>query len=318
MAHTKNLDTLIAAVGQLPQKKIAYGIVAILIVYIALLFAKVTWRLVPGASINTQHIVVTNSKVKTDSSRDTINISKLNALNLFGIYNKEALTEQPAEIIKDAPQTRLNLTLTGLTASDDPQLSAAIIEYNSKQETYGIGEMITGTRATLEQVLSDRVLIRVSGQMETLMMDGGDFNQPAKAVTETSTKISQGEKKRSRNVNKQSNIVDQRFNKNLSANAKKLRSDLKDNPAKITDYLRISPKREDGKVIGYLLRPGSQPEFFKLSGLKTGDVALNMNGYDLIQPAEAAQAMSALQNVQNISLLVNRKGELIEILFSID
>ena len=134
MAHTKNLDTLIAAVGQLPQKKIAYGIVAILIVYIALLFAKVTWRLVPDASINTQHIVVTNSKVKTDSSRDTINISKLNALNLFGIYNKEALTEQPAEIIKDAPQTRLNLTLTGLTASDDPQLSAAIIEYNSKQE----------------------------------------------------------------------------------------------------------------------------------------------------------------------------------------
>ncbi|MGB0936314.1 MAG: type II secretion system protein GspC [Colwellia sp.] len=318
MAQTKNLDTLIAAVGKLPQQKIAHGMVTILIVYIALVFAKMTWRIVPDASINSSHIIITNSTVKTDSTNDTINVSKLNALNLFGIYNKEAVTEQPTEIIKDAPQTRLNLTLTGLTASDDPQMSAAIIEYNSKQETYGIGEMITGTRATLEQVLADRVLIRVSGQMETLMMDGGDFNQPAKAITESTSKIPQRETVRSRNVNKQSNVVDQRFNKSLSASAKKLRTDLSNDPGKITDYLRISPKRQDGKIIGYSLRPGSQPEFFKLSGLRTGDVAVNMNGYDLIQPAEAAQAMSALQNVQNISLLVNRKGELIEILFSID
>jgi len=239
-------------------------------------------------------------------------------LNLFGLYNKKAPVENNVEIVKDAPQTRLKLTLSGVTASDEPKLSAAIIEHSGTQETYGIGDMITGTRATLEQVLADRVLIRVSGQMETLMIDGGDFNQPAKTVVESNNKISKRESAQNQNINEQSNVVDQRFNKNLSASAKKLRDDLQNNPGKITDYLKVSPKRENGKIVGYLLRPGKDPEFFKLSGLKAGDVAVNMNGYDLIQPSEAVQAMSSLQNVQNISLLVNRKGDFMEILFSID
>jgi len=52
--------------------------------------------------------------------------------------------------------------------------------------------------------------------------------------------------------------------------------------------------------------------------LKSGDVAIQMNGYDLLAPLQAAQAMSALKTERDISLLVERQGELIEILFSIN
>jgi general secretion pathway protein C len=318
MALPKNMDAFTTALHKLPQKKIAYVISMLLIVYIALVFAKMTWRVVPDASISNTHVSSITKSNSQKNKNSTVDVVKLNALNLFGLYNKKAPVENNVEIVKDAPQTRLKLTLSGVTASDEPKLSAAIIEHSGTQETYGIGDMITGTRATLEQVLADRVLIRVSGQMETLMIDGGDFNQPAKTVVESNNQISKRESAQNQTINQQSNVVDQRFDKNLSAKAKKLRNDLQNDPGKITDYLKVSPKRENGKIVGYLLRPGKDPEFFKLSGLKAGDVAVNMNGYDLIQPSEAVQAMSSLQNVQNISLLVNRKGDFMEILFSID
>ena len=42
-----------------------------------------------------------------------------------------------------------------------------------------------------------------------------------------------------------------------------------------------------------------------------------MNGYDLTAPSEAAQALSALKQDKEVSLLIDRNGELNEILFSI-
>ena len=317
MALPNTVNELTTAFAKLPQKKIAQVFTVLLLIYIAFVFAKMTWLIVPSAAPSNHWVSSTSSTLKNKDNK-SVNVTELNNLNLFGLYDKDASDNTNVEVITDAPQTRLSLVLSGVTASDEPKQSAAIIANKGKQETYGIGDMITGTRATLEQVLADRVLIRVSGQMETLMIDGGDFEQPAKTVSESNMKISKRDSNRGVSQKNKSKVVDQRFNKNLSATAKKLRNDLKNNPGKITDYLRVRPKRKDGKIIGYSLSPGKQPEFFKLSGLKTGDVAITMNGYDLVQPSEAMQAMSALQNVQNISLLVNRRGDLLEILFSID
>ena len=39
-------------------------------------------------------------------------------------------------------------------------------------------------------------------------------------------------------------------------------------PGKITDYLNISPVQVDGRMTGYRLNPGSNPEFFNQSGLQ--------------------------------------------------
>jgi general secretion pathway protein C len=113
-------------------------------------------------------------------------------------------------------------------------------------------------------------------------------------------------------------VLDQRFNNELTQNAAQLRADISKDPGKITDYLRISPVREDSQIVGYRLSPGKNPAFFKLSGLKSGDIAVQMNGYDLRAPLEAVQALSALKTERDISLLIERKNGLIEILFSID
>jgi general secretion pathway protein C len=304
MALTHNLTSFSTLLAKLPQQKIAQAISLLLLVYIAFLTAKLTWLFVPqDQAINNATI---NSKSYKKQPISHYNLSALQGLNLFGQYNSQV--EKVVEQVQKAPQTRLKLTLSAAVASDSNETAAAIIEHKGKQDTYGIGDLIVGTRASLEQVLIDRVIIKQSGRLETLMLDGADYNQPAKGLV-----ASDAANKKTKNLN----VVDQRLNKGLSKKAEQLRKDLKNDPGKITDYLSISPARKSGAIVGYRLSPGKNSEFFTLSGLQAGDIAVQMNGYDLLAPVEAAQAMSALKTESDISLLVNRNNDLVEILFSI-
>jgi len=305
-----------ALITQLSHRRVAQFVMALLIAYIAYIGAQITWSVVPQAqSNNNSSVKISQNKFASNKTNKAVDVSKIQSLNLFGQYN-EAVVEEPEIEMANVPETKLNLTLSGLVASDDKSIAAAVIENQGKQETYGIGDIILGTRANLEQVLMDRVLIKQSGRLETLMLDGFDYSQPAKQVSnepmvkKTPPKV--GPK------SSRSGVVDQRSNKELTATAKNLRSEFSQDPAKIGDYLRISPKRKDGKIIGYSLRPGKKPEFFKLVGLKAGDVAVEMNGFDLIAPSQAMQAMVEMKQARDISLLVNRQGNLTEILISLD
>ncbi|WP_114327207.1 type II secretion system protein GspC [Candidatus Colwellia aromaticivorans] len=315
MAISDNFTLFAANLAKLPQQKIAQAISLLLLIYIAFLAAKITWLLVPQAPITSTSTLSAGVK-QTSSTGQHFNLSALQSLNLFGQYNEQV--KEVVQQITDAPVTRLKLTLSGLVASDKTETAAAIIEYQGKQETYGIGDVILGTRASLEQVLIDRVIIKQLGRLETLMLDGADYNQPAQNIANKKETINARVDNGSRKTLNKANVVDLRSNNELTRNAVQLRSDISKDPGKITDYLRISPARENGKIIGYRLSPGKKPEFFKLSGLKSGDIAVQMNGYDLRAPLEAAQALSALKTERDISLLIERKNDLIEILFSID
>lgn len=310
MVLPNNMTSFSTVMARFPQQKVAQTISVLLLIYIAFLAAKITWLAVPDTNATGLSANSSIDMSKQNQGRKGVNTSLLQALNLFGVYSEEEM--QSAIIAQDAPETRLQLVLSGLVASDDTNTAAAIIENSGKQETYGIGDIIIGTRATLEQVLMDRVLIKQSGRMETLMLDGFDFNQPALAL------VKKGSPKKSIPSPSSAKIVDQRLNKKLSASAVNLRNDLNKDPGKITDYLRISPRRSNGSVVGYLLKPGKSPEFFTLAGLKSGDVAVQMNGFDLTITSEAVQALTALKQDKDVSLLVKRKEQLITILFSID
>jgi len=293
------------------QRQLAQLIIVFLVIYIAFLSAKITWFVVPNSQSSTL-LISEPSTLGHNNSQRSFDITKLQALNLFGLYSEDEAEEQLAPV-QDAPQTRLQLTLSGLVASDEIETAAAIIEHKGKQETYGIGDVILGTRASLEQVLMDRVIIKQSGSLETLMLDGFDFKEPAMSISSKTKGHQKGK------INQtEASVLDQRQNRQLSRTAKNLRADLSKNPGKITDYLSIMPKRKAGKIVGYRLRPGKKPEFFKLSGLKAGDVAVQMNGNDLVVPSEAAQALAAMKQARDISLLIERDGNLMEVLFSID
>ena len=307
MQLPNSLVSLTDVLVKLPQQQIAKTISGVLLIYIAYLASQATWMFVPSGQISSQS--VKTSKNMQSNKDETVSISKLQKLHLFGVYNASPSVKTIE--IEDAPETRLNLTLSAAVASDDISASAAIIENNGRQETYGIGDVITGTKATLEQVLTNRVIIKQSGRMETLMLDGIDYKK-------LSTSVPNQIKKQEQQKENASTVIDMRQNKQLSKEASNLKADLFKDPGKITDYLKIVPKRSGGDILGYRLMPGKNSEFFNRSGLKSGDVAVQMNGFDLTVPSEAAQAMMALRQENQVSLLVKRKDNMTEILFSID
>jgi len=328
MTLTNNFTSLSTALAKLPQRTIAQAISVLLLIYIAFILAKITWQVMPTAgqnigNKNAGNLTAAQRQAQSQLQGGQVDLSQLQSLHLFGEYNQAAKTETIEEIAS-APETRLQLTLSGLVASDDMAIAAAVIEHKKKQATYGIDDIIEGTRATLEKVLIDRVIIKQSGRLETLMLDGADYNQPAQSVSHkkasnaNAAKATRAEKSGPKVAATKGTVIDQRKNNDFKQAAQSLRNDLNNNPGKITDYLRITPARKNGQISGYRLSPGKNPEFFALSGLKSGDVATQMNGHDLLVPLEAAQAMSALKTAQNISLLVERNNELIEIMFSIE
>jgi len=284
------------------QQKVTQAIILVLVIYIAYLAAQITWFVVPDSQTSA---VVQPKGTSPVQQHKNIDISTLQKLNLFGQYSKEAKAAVEVVEAKNAPETRLNLTLSGLAASDDPDKAAAVIEYQGKQETYGIDELIKGTQASLAQVLMDRVLIKYSGRLETLMLDGFDYNEPARSIQKQA-------------VAKENKLVDHRGNAEISALSKEFKSQVTQDPSKITDYLTIQPKSNNGAIVGYLLRPGKKPEFFQKAGLKPGDVAIQMNSYNLTVPNEAMQAITQMREASDLSLLIDRQGELIEIRLSLN
>jgi len=311
-----NVANIIEVFSQLPQQKIAKGISVLLLGYIAYVCAQVTWLVAPSGPFENSGSV--SVKVPQQGTKpSTISLSNVKSLNIFGLYNESQKEVNVAEV-ENVPETNLNLTLTGVVASDDKTTSAAVIENNGKQNTYSPGETITGTRAILDSVFSDRVILKHAGNLETLMLDGFDFKEANDRRAKVSSPIANKKPVKRKKYLTSPNVVDQRSNKLLSRSAKSFKDDINSDPSKITDYLKISPKRKDGKVVGYRLMPGKNAKFFQDAGLKSGDVAIQMNGYDLTMPSEAAQALSALKQDKEVSLLIDRNGDMTEILFSID
>lgn len=316
MSLSNNLSTFGDKLSKLPQQKIAQALTIALLIYLAYLFAQITWLFVPQENASA-YTKVTAASTDSTRSKKQFDITAIKSLELFGRYN-EKIEQVPESVVEDAPETRLKLILSGVVASSDKATAAAIIENAGKQDTYSIGDTINGTRARLDNIFSDRVLLKVSGKLETLMFEGAKDDK--NTVSRQPRPSSNNQVKNPSNARKlnKANVVDQRNNKQLSASASSLKADLSENPGNITDYLKITPKREGGNIIGYQLMPGKNPTFFQNSGLKSGDVAVQMNGLDLTEPREAAQALQSLKEQQEVSLLLNRDGDMTEILFSID
>ncbi|MFT5807061.1 MAG: general secretion pathway protein C [Moritella dasanensis] len=286
-----NLDALKQLLIKLPQKQIATGCCYSLLAVFCYQSALLTWQLWPTSSSAVSSwqpaVSVGNNQAKS------YNLNTFRNLHLFG----KQQTEKSAPVVVDnidAPKTRLNLTLSGLVASSEPNLALAIIEYKGKQETYAIDDEISSTNAILKQVFTDRIIIEYQAKLETLMLDGEEFSRES---SQRSSRENRAEK--------------------APTGLSDLRKDLLANPASITDYVRISPVRKDGKLAGYRVNPGKNRELFKEVGLKPNDLAVSLNGFDLTDTRQAMEVAKQLKDLTDMSLTVERDGQLHSIYLSV-
>ncbi|MGG7093118.1 type II secretion system protein GspC [Shewanella indica] len=298
------LDKIIAKTGSIPQKPASTAVFWLLLLLVLYLTAQISWKLIP---IEKPTANWTPTPVSGPQSQN-VDISGINGLALFG--KKDASSTKPKEVstemITDAPKTSLSILLTGVVASSAEQKGLAIIESQGSQETYSLGDKIKGTSASLKEVYADRIIITNAGRYETLMLDGLQYTTQSQANAQLQQARSGGD------VTK----VDRR-DADIGRELVASRDELLADPSKITDYLAISPVQKDGEVQGYRLNPGKDAGLFKDAGFQPNDLAKSINGYDLTDMSQALEVMGQLPELTEVSVMVEREGQLVEIMFSL-
>ncbi|MFQ1712730.1 GspC family type II secretion system variant ExeC [Aeromonas veronii] len=270
---------LLAQYRRLPMTRVTQVAFLALLTMLAQQSAALTWRLLTLASPQTSQPWQPSAVAVNGQSNPRLELGEVSRLALFGKAIPKA--QAKAAVAANAPRTQLNAQLNGVLASSDPVKSIAIIAMSGIQNSYGVGDMIDGTQARIRQVYPDRVIIERDGRDETLMLDGEEYGKPLPQTN--------------------------------AAPLGSLRSELMADPGKITDYLNISPVQVDGRMTGYRLNPGSNPEFFNQSGLQANDLAISINGLDLRDNMQAMQAMQQMAGATEMTVTVERQGEQFDI-----
>ncbi|SFD21425.1 type II secretion system protein GspC [Pseudoalteromonas denitrificans] len=298
-------------IAKLPEKKISFTLLLLIVMYVAFLSSQAFWLFWPKSQPAT---LTANTSYAKPSSLGVLNSQDITNLNLFGKANAapKKVIEEP-KIINDAPETSLNIGLTGVVAVDkNDKAGLAIIESQGTQDTYQVDDVVKGTRATIKQVFADRVILKVSNRFETLMLDGINFS---KTVSNNKKQSIRTEHKA---IPRNARIIQATQNADVKREIKNKRAELVKNPGKLFDYIRVSPSRVNGELVGYKLRPGKDPALFKKMGLKHNDLATSINGFMLTDMKQAMAAINELRTAQSATISINRKGEQLEVLFSLD
>ncbi|MGY3685449.1 type II secretion system protein GspC [Vibrio coralliilyticus] len=245
------------------------------------------WKPMESQSVTPWQPTSVAGSVSKDSG---LNIAELQNSNLFGRYQAQAPVEKKP-VVTEAPKSRLNVILVGVVTSTEANKNLAVVASRGQQATYGIGETLEGTRATVVQVLYDRIIVDNSGRNETVMLEGLKYTK----------NLQQQPKTKSIKADVSADKLDE------------IRSVIRKDAKQIFQYVRMSQIKRDGEVIGYRLTPGKEKELFESVGLQSGDIATQINGQDLSNPATMGQIFKNMSQLTELNLTVERDGQPYEI-----
>ncbi|MBD3670600.1 MAG: type II secretion system protein GspC [Gammaproteobacteria bacterium] len=280
---------LLQSVQGLEQEKLAQWTGMALMIVIAFSAASTTWNLVSVF----QPPVYTPSPVAGSTpsiiSPQTPKQSSLSQLHLFG--SAQSASQGPI----DAPETRLNLVLNGVIASDSKLIARAFIgTAGGNEKSYRLDEAVPGG-AVLKEIYDDRVILQRNGRFETLRMPKKVSSIVMQADEPVSTEPASGKDLIRPDVTREE--VLQYKNKLLTS------------PNDLAGAIRQRPVRRNGKIIGYRLFPGSEKDAFNRLGLKPGDIVTGVNGMPLSDPSSAMALYGQLPTMQELNIEVERQGQ---------
>ncbi len=254
----------------------------ILVLLLAYNAAALSWRLVPAAERAALPTAQAVSSLQAVVSSGGWNIARW---SLFGKENQNA----PASVVvqKDIPKTTLKLTLRGVFVADGGG-GAIIAEANGKERYYGVNSRISDG-VILSEVHPTKVVLKRGNALEIL------------ELPKTSVKTASS-----------SNRARNRFSRTDARAApmslKQYRKDLMKEPQRLTDAIKMNPKRERGKFVGYEVKPGRDRALFDRVGLMSGDIVTAVNGIQLDTPAKGLHVLSSLQTANSVRLDIKRNG----------
>ena len=261
----------------------------LLVVLIAWQMAQMIWMLIPGSSIGDAVPLPDTLPESTALTQSSTDVRSIADTHIFGMADAEddagpLLMSEPDEDLAD---TRLvNLTLNGTVASEIPNYSVAIIsDGGDDQEVYVIGDSV-GNNTTLHAVYADRVVLNEKGVLTNLKLPREFKNTPATNLRRATTTTRQ-----------------------TSNNAKSIQAVVTQNLTKLTDVIRPTPYRVEGKQVGFRVYPGRDRRKFAALGLRPGDIITDIDGKGLTDASQAMQIFQSLGTSEQVTVTIQRDGQ---------
>jgi len=265
----------------------------VLVLLIAHSMADLSWQLLPLTEDDAAPPTGAHSVQVTDNGDTAVDLDRLVALSFFGDPDPEDDRDQEIDLADvDAPETQLNLELRGVLATEIPDMARAIIASGrGDDKSYKVGDNIE-SGASLRAVYSDRVILERGGELETLRLPR-DEDEDGFA---RSSRRNGSREQADREVTVPDEVAD-------------LRSEIRDNPEKITDVIRPTPHHVDGEMVGFRIFPGRMRDEFQQLGLRSGDIVTAINGQPMDSPAAAMTLINDLEDATSVNLTIERGGE---------
>lgn len=276
-----------AIARRVPLKYWRMAVLALAFIWICHNLAALVWYLVPNPELPVSQVTPKAGRTTAAPGR-TVDIASVQALDLFGNVPAQPVEPQPAQQ-QQLERTRLNLELQGIIAANDPGKSWAIIGPGENQKLYKVGDPLDGTSGVkVADIQSLKVIINNNGNLEELWLYGED----------------------GMNVASSNNYTPPPSNNNAPAPevATAISRDQIEQAKNIGDVVRFMVATENGRMIGYKVRPGRKRELFDMVGLKTDDIVVSVNGIEVNEPQKVREVYQALKNATEANLQVLRDG----------
>ena len=209
-------------------------------------------------------------------------------------------------IERNAAETRLPLTLTGIVALTEGGLGSAVIRVNGAEQVYAVGDSLPASgQVTLAKVMPQTIVIDNNGTYELLTLyegvglvvpttpsRAGPARQPNSAIGAPRPEA-------------QAPIASEAERSEV---AQRYRRALYESPEALASLLTVSPVQSDGAIIGYRISPSKERAAFDALGFKTGDVVTAVNGLSLSDTTNTLKLYTLMKEATEATFDMTREG----------
>ena len=209
-------------------------------------------------------------------------------------------------IERNAAETRLPLSLTGIVASIEDGLGSAVIRASGTEQVYAVGDDLTAPgQVTLAKIMPHSIVIDNNGTYELLTLYGG-----ASLIVPTTPSREQRATPSDRTVaaprlEAQPLVASEAKRREV---AQRYRRALYETPEALASLLTVSPVQADGAIIGYRISPSKERAAFDALGFQPGDMVTGVNGLSLSDTTNTLKLYTLMKDATAATFDITREG----------
>ena len=267
----------------------------ILLGFLAYTLAGLTWRLFPEPEQAAPPMQVEAAARPAAQAQGAAGRWNIAQWHLFGAKPRGQPAAPVAVAPTRLPETKLNLVLRGVYASENPQAAGAIIsEPNGKQGFFRVGARLPGG-AVLKEVHTDRIILERRGRLETLRLPEEKINGAQRAGRQPPASFSRTTRAPVAPASRE-------------PTPREFRDLVVKDPQRLTDIVQMTPYSKQGRFIGYRIQPGRNRALFTQFGLQSGDIVTSINGISIDSPTNGLSVLRSLATARQVRIEVERNG----------